>query len=181
MPETLGHIQQRTAREIMSSPAIACRPETFLYEVAEALADRSISGVVVVGPDGGVVGVISERDIASAAGSPLVRLALKLSPKGVIGPKGVSERVEDVMTKSPVTAGPESPLHILAEIMVRESINRLPIVHAGRLEGVVTRTDLLKALAGLSTEERPVAHPVVLGSGTIDGRAPVSGLRRSPA
>jgi CBS domain-containing protein len=160
----------------MSSPALACRPEAFLEEVAENLAERVISGLVVVDAQGVVVGVISERDIASALGSPLVRLALKLTPR-TPGAQSVSMRVADVMTTSPVTAAPDTPLHTLAEIMVREKINRLPVVHAGRLEGVVTRTDLLRALAGLETEERPVGHPVVIGSGTIDARTPVSGLK----
>lgn len=177
MAGTLDHVEQRSAREIMSSPAVACRPEAFLDEVAENLADHSISGLIVVGASGDVVGVVSERDIASALGSPLVRLALKLAPRGVIGAQSVSQRVEDVMSMSPITANPDTPLHTLAEIMVREKINRLPVVHAGRLEGVVTRTDLLRALAGLETEPRPVAEPIVLGSGTIDARTPVSGLR----
>lgn len=176
MSDQITPMEARTARQVMSTPAIACRPETFLDEVAEVLAQRAISGLVVVNDEGAVVGVVSERDIASAIGSPLVRLALKIEPRGVVGPRGVVERVEDVMTRSPIVAAPDTPAATLAEIMYTRRINRVPIVEDGRLQGVVTRTDLVKAVAGLTAQPAAPARPVVLGSGTLDSRPPLRGL-----
>src|SRR5665809_47069 len=70
-------IDEIRAADIMSTPAIACRPDTLVEDVTGLLADREISGIPVVNGDGEVVGVISERDIAHALGGPLMRLVLR--------------------------------------------------------------------------------------------------------
>lgn len=159
------------AHQIMSSPAIACREEALFEEVAELLADREISGVPVVNKSGEVTGVVSERDIAHALGGPLVRLAIRRpvhSGPFLRLPRGVApgaRRVRDVMTTPAIVAHPETPLHTLAEIMVKERVNRIPIAHAGRLVGVVTRTDILGAVGGLDHRQVEMEEPpIVIGS-----------------
>lgn len=163
------------AREIMSSPGIACREEALFEEVADLLADREISGMPVVNGAGEVVGVISERDLAHALGGPLIRLAIRRpvqSGSFLRTPKGVSRgarRAQDIMTSPAVTAAPETPLSTLAKIMVDEQINRIPIVRDKSLVGVVTRGDVLTAIAGLSHREAELKEPpVVVGSGVLD-------------
>jgi len=161
------------ARDVMSIPAVACRESTHFESVAALLADREISGMPVVDADDRVVGVISERDLAHALGGPLIRLAIR-KPVGsgpfLRNPRGAAEgayRAKDIMTVPPVTVDPDSPLHTLAEIMVTDQVNRLPVVRDERLVGVVTRGDVLAALAGLR-ERRPVAldeAPIVVGDG----------------
>jgi CBS domain-containing protein len=156
----------------MSKPAIACRENAHFDEVAALLADREISGVPVVDREDHVVGVISERDLAHALGGPLIRLAIRKpvhSGPFLRNPRGVNDGVrlaKDVMTSPPVVAHPETPLHTLAEIMVKDQINRIPVVRDGRLLGVVTRGDVLGAIAGLDRAHDDLEEaPVVIGDG----------------
>ena len=159
------------ARDVMSSPAIACREDAWFDEVAELLADREISGVPVVDDDGVVTGVISERDLAHALGGPLIRLAIRrpvhtgpfLRLPRATSPR--ARRARDIMTSPAITVRPDTPLHTLAEIMVKEHVNRIPVARSGHLIGVVTRIDVLGALAGLDHRQVEIDEPpVVVGS-----------------
>lgn len=175
--ESIGRrAETMLAGEIMTSPAVACREETFFEEVAEMLADREISGLPVVNADQVVTGVISERDLAHALGGPIIRLALRRPHR--TGPflreahdlPRESRRAKDIMTSPPVVARPETPLHTLAEMMVKDELNRIPIVDRDRLVGVVTRGDILAALAGLRAHAMSYFQsPVVVGSGIAGG------------
>ena len=72
------------------------------------------------------------------------------------------------MSIPPVVVEPDTPLHALAEIMVKDQINRIPVVRNHLLLGVVTRGDVLSAIAGLR-ERRPQAvdePPIVMGDGS---------------
>ncbi|MGH2826941.1 MAG: CBS domain-containing protein [Actinomycetota bacterium] len=173
MHRVAQRVEELRAADIMSTPAIACRPETFFEEVAELLADREISGMPVVNGEGEVVGVISERDLAHALGGPLMRLVLRRPVRSgpflrEPVPRG-GNRAQDFMTAPAMFAHPETPVHTLAEIMFKEQLNRIPIVRANRLVGVVTRGDVLAAVAGLfQGGVKRVQPPVVIGSGSRD-------------
>jgi CBS domain-containing protein len=169
-----GPGSEPTAAEIMSTPGIACRGDCLFEEVAELLADREISGLPVVNDDGKVIGIISERDLAHALGSPLVRLAVRRPAR--TGPflratravQQYARSAADIMTTPAITAGPETSLHQLAHTMVRYQINRIPIVRHDRLIGMVTRNDILGAVAGLDRKTVDLAsEPIVVGSGIV--------------
>jgi CBS domain-containing protein len=171
MKQVPHQISDVVARDIMSSPGIACREEAWFEEVAELLADREISGVPVVNDEGEVTGVVSERDLAYALGSPLVRLSLRRPIRTgpfLRPPRGVApgaSRARDIMTSPAVIAHPDTPIRALAQIMVKKGLNRIPIVSSGRLVGVVTRTDVLGAVAGLDRRHVAIDQPpVVVGS-----------------
>ena len=170
---TFNHSSEPVASDIMSKPAIACRETAHFEEVAALLADREISGVPVVDMEDRVVGVISERDLAHALGGPLIRLAIGKpihSGPFLRNPRGASSGVrlaKDIMTTPAVVAHSETPLHTLAEILVRKQINRIPVARDGRLLGVVTRGDVLQAVAGLTKEHASSFNeaPIVIGDG----------------
>lgn len=152
---------QRTAAEAMTAPAIACREDAFLEEVAEILAERDISGMPVIDSHDRVVGVISERDLACALGGPMVRLALRRhNEKPLHGvaelPRG-ARRAKSIMTTPALTVEPHQPLEEVARLMRVRQINRVPVVEDGRLLGLVTRGDVLAAIANL-------VHPIDLTS-----------------
>jgi CBS domain-containing protein len=157
------------ARDLMTSPAVACRGLAFFEEVAEILAERDISGMPVVDDDGSVIGVISERDLAYALGGPMVRLALRRhNDKPLHGvtdlPRG-ARRARDIMTSPALTITLDVPLEEIALMMRSHQVNRLPVLDDGNLLGVVTRGDVLAALAHL---EHPTVDltraPVLVGS-----------------
>lgn len=159
----------QSARDVMTAPAVACRDEAFFEDVAETLADRDISGMPVVDGSGLLVGVISERDLAHALGGPMVRLAVRRHNHGpfmrhLTDMPRETRRVKDLMTVSPISVGPEAHLDEIARLMRVHQINRVPVVKEGRLLGVVTRGDVLAAIAHLDHAEIDLTRsPVVVG------------------
>jgi len=175
MQQVIERTDRLRASDIMSTPALACRPEALFEEVAELLAVREISGMPVVDGDDELVGVISERDLAHALGGPLIRLVLRRPVHtGPFLRESVARegsRVQDIMTAPATVAHPDTPVRTLAEIMVKEQVNRIPIVRANRLIGVVTRGDVLAAVADLvHGSVKPEEPPVIVGSGLRNAR-----------
>lgn len=171
----LDRVEQLTAGNVMTTPAIACREEAFFEEVAELLASRDVSGLPVVDADDRVVGVVSERDLAHALGNPLVRLALRRprhsgATESVAGLPREARRIKGLMTSPPVVAASDTPISEIARVMVADHINRVPIVDDGHLVGVVTRHDLLEGISRPDPAAiRIPEKPIVLGSGAQDG------------
>jgi CBS domain-containing protein len=162
------------ARAVMSTPAVVCREEAFLEEVAEILAERSFSGMPVVDRGGHLVGVVSERDLAHVFGNSLVRLAVARPhhPKTPHNSTRIADhplRVKDIMTTPPIVATLETPLRELARVMWRENVNRLPVVDDGIVVGVVTRSDVLHSIADAPTRSPRIEAPVVRGCDMLDG------------
>jgi CBS domain-containing protein len=172
IPDTKGpgSVHEPVVADLMTAPAIACRDEALFEEIADILAARDISGMPVVDKLGRVVGVISERDLAHALGGPMVRLALRrsnhgprrpASDRGSWGPR----RAKDIMTCPPVIVGPQTPLDEVARLLRVHKINRIPVVHGDRLIGVVTRGDVLAAIAHLEHRQNdPTLPPELVGS-----------------
>jgi CBS domain-containing protein len=156
------------ARDVMTAPAIACRDQAFFEEVAEVLADREISGMPVVDATNKVVGVISERDLAHVLGGEMVRLAVHRQAHGPFMREPISEiprsarRAKEVMSSPPLTIGLDTALEEIARLMSLNRVNRLPVVDAGRLVGVVTRGDVLGAVGHLDHAEMDLTRPPIL-------------------
>lgn len=159
-------VKDLVARDLMTAPAIACREEAFFEEVVEILADRDISGMPVVDRRGAVVGVVSERDLAHALGGPMVRLALRRHNDHRLHdvanlPRG-ARRAREIMTSPAMTIGGDAPIEEIARLMRVHQINRAPVTEDGRLIGVVTRGDVLGALAHLEHEPIDLESPPLL-------------------
>jgi CBS domain-containing protein len=141
-------------REVMTTNVVAVRPETPLKEVARLLIEYRISGVPVVDEAGAVLGVVSEGDFL-ALSEP------KPGPKNpwlawlVAGPReaeGHREHIHgttagEAMSRPPVTIEAERELREAAHLMTTTKINRLPVIEDGKLVGIVTRADLVRAFA----------------------------------
>ena len=142
------------ARDVMVSPVITVKPNSTVKEVAKTLVDRHISAVPVVDDARKLVGIISEGDLMHRAeiGTErrfrwwprLVRGDATL-PFGYI--KAHARRAADVMTQNVFTATPDTPLDEIAVLLERNSIKRVPIVLDGQLVGIVSRANLVQALA----------------------------------
>ena len=99
-----------------------------------------------------LVGIVTDRDLRDAFPSlaETVIQSRRRLPKGA-DPSAIP--VEDVMTHDVLTVEPDTPLADAARLLRRERIGALPVVSAGRVVGIVTRSDLLEALAQLLTED----------------------------
>lgn len=141
------------ARDVMTPGVITVSPDTKVPEIAALLLERRISAVAVVGSDGKVAGVVSESDLMRrpelGTDRPRSRwLTFMLSPedseRDFIKTHGLHAR--EVMTSPAVSVTPEASLAEVVKLMGRRSIKRVLVLEGGKLVGIVTRTDLLRAL-----------------------------------
>lgn len=138
---------------IMTSPAIAVRPETSITDAAQTMLDNHVSGLPVVDAEGKLVGIVSEGDFIRRSELHTERkrswlLELLTSP-GTLAAEYVSTHgrtVEDVMTSNVVAVTTTTGLQDVVELMEKHHVKRLPVVSHGKLVGIISRSDLLKAL-----------------------------------
>jgi CBS domain-containing protein len=142
------------ARDVMVSPVISVKPSCTVKEVAQTLLERRISAVPVVDGTGKLVGIVSEGDLMHRAEigtqrrhSGWLRVLTGDDALAAEYTKAHARTVADVMTRDVITASPDTPLHEIAALLERHSIKRVPIVRDGALLGIVSRANLLQALA----------------------------------
>jgi CBS domain-containing protein len=158
----LRHDKEVTVKvsDAMTLDVAWVKPETSLKEVAELLAWHEISGVPVCAPEGVVLGVVSEQDIlAKEAEQPDRRGAAHADRTRLAAlAKHAARTAEEAMTAPAVTIAPECTLTEAARRMLAHKVSRLPVVHEGRLVGIVTRADLVRAFARSDAE---LEHEIV--------------------
>lgn len=144
-------------RDVMTSEVVTVRPETSLKDVAAILAERRISGVPVMSEDGKVVGVVSEGDILFKERGPSERtgmLAWLLDTNSLEAQLKLEARTaSEAMTAPAKTIAPWRLISAAAAEMLDEGVKRLPVVDdEGRLVGIVTRADLVRAFVRTDAE-----------------------------
>src|SRR5690242_16222942 len=141
------------ARTIMSTTLFTVERTTPVRDVIRLLIDQRISGVPVV-EDGAVVGIISEGDLilrerAYRQRGGMAFLAQQLfedhEKLALEYRKAHGLVAEDVMSGPVVTILPGTPVEEIAHLMAERHIKRVPVVEAGRLVGIVSRGDVLRA------------------------------------
>lgn len=133
--------QPPTARDLMSSPVRTILPETTIDEAQRILLRYGHSGLSVVDAVGKLVGIVSRRDIDIA-----LHHGFSHAP------------VKGYMTTNLKTISPETTLPEIQELMVTYDIGRLPVLAAGQLVGIVTRTDILREMHQEKTIGRQEAN-----------------------
>jgi CBS domain-containing protein len=154
--------------DVMTTDVATVTPGASLKDVARILVERDISGVPVVDADGDVLGVVSEADLlAKERAEPPTRggpLAWLVDPIEVIERRKLGARLAgEVMTSPAVTIAPYRNLATAAGIMLDNRVNRLPVVSDGKLVGIVTRADLVRAFARPDAEVLEEIRQDVLG------------------
>jgi CBS domain-containing protein len=130
-----------TVRDIMSTTVRVCRPDTDLAAVAKLMWDHDCGFIPVVDPAGGIVGVITDRDICMASATR----------------RSIPERISATQAMSgPIHAcAPSDSVKSALAVMKRFTVRRLPVVDAGgRLQGVVSLNDIV-----LAAEREKAASP----------------------
>ena len=120
----------KTAKDIMTTRVVTVKPSTPIADAARLLVRRKISGVPVVDEKDKtkVVGILTEADLLAA-------------PAG-------AKTVAEVMRKRVISVSPETPIDEIAAILVKRKIKRVPVLEGGKLVGIVSRIDVLRAKYG---------------------------------
>jgi len=116
------------ASDIMTRKVATIHPGASVQEAAQLLDQKRISGAPVVDPDGKIIGIITEADIIS-----------KVDREGL--------RVIDIMSHDVIAVDGETPVNEIAALLTERKIKRVPVVENGKLVGIVSRADIVHAVA----------------------------------
>lgn len=130
----------RTAGDIMTRSVVTVAPHLSVAELAKLLADNGISGVPVVDGTGRLVGIATEADI------------LRKRPG--------QDTVQSIMTTQVIAVSEHEPIAEVACLLWMKRINRVPVVRAGRVVGIVSRGDIISALATSVGRNAGKAEPI---------------------
>lgn len=118
--------------ELMHTPAVVCRPDQALREVAQLMDARNVGSVVVIDNVGYMTGIITDRDIAL---------------RGIGAGRSADVTVASIMTRDVASVLPNSDAAEAASVMQRRGIRRVPVVdQMGKVHGVVSLDDLMRNL-----------------------------------
>lgn len=147
------------ASDIMVSKVITVGPDANVRDVARILLDNRISAVPVIDEDDNLVGILSEGDLMrrTEAGTERHRawwLAMLSSNEALASEyvRAHAHKVADLMTRQVITASPETSAGDIASLMEKNGIKRVPIVTDDKVVGIVSRANLLQALASAPKE-----------------------------
>lgn len=169
------------ARDLMTPDVVTVPPETPVLTIARMLADRGISAAPVVDAQGQVAGVVTEGDLirrlAGEADRPAGWFASLFSNQERDAERyarthGVTAR--DVMTADVVAVDPDTLASAVAHLMEERGIRRVLVTQEGRLKGIVSRADLLRAVL------RPAAPAEALTDDRDILQAAIIALREQP-
>ncbi|GAB49882.1 CBS domain-containing protein [Mobilicoccus pelagius] len=129
-------------REIMTAPAVNIHAEAALDEAITLLASKRITLLPVVDDADHLVGVISEIDVLRRAVEPDARARASRLPDSPPLPVHITE----IMTTDPVTTTEGVDVADLVDVFITTSIKSIPVVRGQRLVGIVSRSDIIRAL-----------------------------------
>lgn len=149
-------------RDIMSTKVVTVSPSTSVRDIAGLMVEKHVSGLPVLNDNGTLVGMVSEGDLLRRPeiGTQKHRRRWVSFFSGVDSQareftKSHALRAGDVMTKQVIHVSEETPLGDVVGLMEKHNIKRLPVLSDGKLVGIVSRADLLRALAARQADPMP--------------------------
>ncbi|TPK98989.1 MULTISPECIES: CBS domain-containing protein [unclassified Mesorhizobium] len=141
------------ARDIMTTPVVTITASASVAEAVDLMLTRNIRSLPVLGDDGSLAGVISEGDFLRR-GELGTRRARPRWLEVLVGPGKLADeyirssgrRVGEVMTTGVVSAAPGTSLAEVVDLMATHDIKNVPILDAGKIVGIVSRSDLMRIL-----------------------------------
>jgi CBS domain-containing protein len=150
------------AKDVMTSPVISVEPGASIWEAVRIMLQRRISGLPVIDKQGRLVGMVSEGDFLRRAETGTQRqrsrwLEFWMGPGRLADEytRSHGRKVQEIMTPDPVTVAEETLLEEAVRTMQKRRIKRLPVVRGNDVVGIVTRANLVHALAGVARELMP--------------------------
>jgi CBS domain-containing protein len=146
------------AHQIMTRPIISVTPDTTIVEAANTMLQKHVSGLPVVDATGKLVGIVSEGDFIRRSEIGTQRKYGRFL-KFILGPgKAASNfvhehgrKVSEIMTTEPLlTVSEDTGLEKIVALMEKNSVKRLPVTRGDKVVGIVTRANLLQAVASLA-------------------------------
>ena len=147
------------AHQIMTRPVITILPDASITEAANLMLQRHISGLPVVDATGKLVGIVSEGDFIRRSEIGTQRRRGRFL-KFILGPGQAATdfvhehgcKISEVMTTEPVTITEDTSLEAIVALMEKNKLKRLPVLRDGQVVGIVSRANLLQAVASLARQ-----------------------------
>jgi CBS domain-containing protein len=147
------------AHQIMTRPVFTVLPEATILEAANLMLKRRISGLPVADAAGKLVGIVSEGDFIRRSEIGTQRKRSRLL-NFILGPgKAATDfvhehgrKIAEIMTPDPVTISEDTPLETIVALMEKNKLKRLPVMRGEKLVGIVSRANLLQAVASVARE-----------------------------
>jgi acetoin utilization protein AcuB len=127
-------------RQLMTGALITAEPDTAVLDARSLMQKERIRHLLVTDKRGELLGIVTDRDIRLNLPSQATSLSV-----WEINHLLTRLTLDKIMTRSVITVGPDREARDAAQLMLEHSIGALPVVDAGRLIGIVTETDLLRA------------------------------------
>lgn len=147
------------AADAMRPDVITIAPDASVLEAARVMLQNRISGLPVVDGAGRLVGIVTEGDFLRRAeigtGRKRPRWLEFLLGPGRLADEYVhthARKVQEVMTPDPVTVEEETPLDEVVRVMERRRVKRVPVTRGDRIVGIISRANLMYALASVSRQ-----------------------------
>jgi CBS domain-containing protein len=160
-----------TVKDVMSTHVVAVKKFATYKEIATRLHELRVSAFPVIDDDNKVIGVVSEADLLTKeALEGDVPSALRSMVHQSERSKVTAVTAADLMTRPPVTIGPDEPVTHAARLMYSRRVKRLPVTSAdGTLIGIVTRADVLSVYDRPDAEiRREVTEDLILSKFLCD-------------
>ena len=152
------------ASELMTKQPYCVSARTPVSQIMRAMVDLDISAVMVIGDDGTLIGLVSEGDLVRRQDSvhqkswtigwpswPREALNLEFLHSLQLGERAAAS----VMSSPVITVDESAPLARIADLLLKHAIKRVPVTREGRLVGVVSRRDILRALLAQEGQDHP--------------------------
>jgi CBS domain-containing protein len=147
------------AHQIMTRPVITVTPETTIVEAANTMLQKHVSGLPVTDATGKLVGIVSEGDFIRRGEIGTQRRRGRFL-KFILGPGRAATdfvhehgcKVAEIMTPQPLTITEDTALEEIVELMEKNNVKRLPVMRGDSIVGIVSRANLLQAVASLARE-----------------------------
>ena len=150
------------AADVMTPNVISVSPNTSIAEMIKLMLDNRISGLPVMDDNDELVGIVTEGDCLRRTETGTERrrpswLEFLIGP-GRLADEYIhthSRKVADLMTQTPITVTEDTPLQEVVHLMESRRIKRLPVMRDGKVVGIVSRANLLQALASVTNNIPP--------------------------
>ena len=147
--DVLGHVGRRKAatpvskrhvRDVMCTKVRRLLPTETLGDAVKVMVSGQLRHVPIVGSDGKLVGMVSDRDVRTVVGDPVATLRE--------GSAVLAQPIEEVMSHAPIAVHMDDSISALAWPLVEERVGAVPVVDdAGQMVGILTQTDMLEWIA----------------------------------